>query len=138
MNNLIDTIAKLSGLMGQMEEDAKEQFNLSSLTLTQMHYLEAINHLENPTITELAHELKLSKPTVTVALDKLIEKECVIKVKSDEDRRSAHVHLAEKGKLINQMHDYAHKRISESIQNKLSSNELDQLIMLLNKILIIK
>ena len=135
MNNLIDIIAKLSGMMGQMEENAKEQYNLSSLTLTQMHYMEAINHLDNPNITELAGVLKLSKPTVTVAIDKLVEKEYVFKVKSDEDRRSAHIHLTEKGKLINQMHEYAHKRISESISKKLNNSELEQLMKLLNKIL---
>jgi DNA-binding MarR family transcriptional regulator len=135
MNDLIDIIAKLSGMMGQMEESAKEQFNLSSLTLTQMHYLEIINHLDNPSITELATVLKLSKPTVTVAIDKLVEKEYVFKVKSDKDRRSAHIHLTEKGLLINQMHDYAHKRISESISNKLNKDEMEQLIELLNKIL---
>jgi DNA-binding MarR family transcriptional regulator len=121
--------------MGQMEEAAKEQFNLSSLTYTQMHYLEAINLLDNPNITELAIALKLTKPTVKVAIDKLIEKEFVFKVQSDEDRRSSHIHLTEKGKLINQMHDYAHKRIAESIANKLNNEELEILSGLLNKVI---
>lgn len=121
--------------MGQMEEAAKEQFNLSSLTYTQMHYLEAVNLLENPNITELAVYLKLTKPTVKVAIDKLIERDYVYKVLSDEDRRSSHLHLTEKGKLINQMHDYAHKRIAESIGKKLSNQELELLIGLLDKVL---
>ena len=118
MNDLTEIIAKLSSMMGQGEETAKEQFNLSSLTLTQMHYLETISDLNNPNITELAASMKLSKPTVKVAVDKMIERDYVFKVQSDEDRRSAHLHLTEKGKLINQMHDYAHKRIAEYIQIK--------------------
>lgn len=135
MNNLLEIISILSNLIGQMEEASKEQFNLSSLTHTQLHYLENINRLGNPNITELAIHLKLSKPTVKVAIDKLIEKDYIFKVQSDEDRRSAHIHLTEKGKLINQMHDYAHRRIAEFLSQKLSKAELDELVLLLNKVL---
>jgi DNA-binding MarR family transcriptional regulator len=135
MENMINIISKLTHMMGQMEEAAKEQFNLSSLTYTQLHYLEAINLLDNPNITELAIALKLTKPTVKVAIDKLSEKEFVFKVQSDEDRRSSHIHLTEKGKLINQMHEYAHKRIAESIANKLNNKELEILSGLLDKVI---
>lgn len=135
MKNLVDIVSELSNLFGQTEEAAKEQFQLLSLTHTQMHYLESINILDNPNITELAAKLKLSKPTVKVAVDKFIEKGYLYKVQSDEDRRSAHLHLTEKGKLINQMHDYYHRKIAESFSKKLSSNELRTLIELMNKVL---
>nr|NQU89922.1 MarR family transcriptional regulator [Bacteroidota bacterium] len=135
MKNLIHVVAKLSSMMGQMEEAAKEKFNIEGLTLTQMHYLEAIHLLGNPNITELAHLLKLTKPTVKVSIDKLIEKDYIFKVQSDADRRSAHLHVTEKGKLINQMHDYAHKCIAKSIEKKLDSSEKDLLIGLLSKVL---
>lgn len=134
MDNLLDVISQLSNMIGQTEESAKEQFNLSNLTQIQMHYLETIDALNNPNITELATRLKLTKPTVKVAVDKLIEKSYVYKIQSDEDRRSAHLHLTEKGNLINQMHSYAHKLIAESIRKKLSDDELESLLRLLTKI----
>jgi len=89
--------------------------------------------LHNPNITELARNLKLTKPTVKVAVDKFIEKDFLYKIKSDDDRRSAHLHLTEKGKLINQMHNYYHRRIAESLSRKLNREELDALVGLLNK-----
>jgi len=135
MKNVIDIISKLTHMMGQMEETAKEQFNLAGLTYTQLHYMEALSMLGNPNITELANYLKLTKPTVKVAIDKFIERDYVFKVLSDEDRRSSHLHLTEKGKLINQMHEYAHKRIAESIGRKLSKEELVIFVGLLNKVL---
>jgi DNA-binding MarR family transcriptional regulator len=135
MYNLIQIVSKLSNLIGQVEEVSKEQFNLSRLTHTQLHYLETINSLGNPNITELALQLKLSKPTVKVSVDKLIDKDYIFKIQSDEDRRSAHIHLTEKGKLINQMHDYAHNRIVESISRKLSNDEVEVLVYLLNKVI---
>jgi len=135
VNELEKIISKLSNMMTQVEESAKEQFGLSELTLTQMNYLETINQLENPNITELATSLKLTKPTVTVAIDKLIEREYVYKVQSDEDRRSSHLHLTEKGKKINQMHDFAHKQIAESVSKRLSKTEREILVVLLNRVL---
>jgi DNA-binding MarR family transcriptional regulator len=134
MNNLEHIVSNLSNLFGKSEEEAKEQFHLQSLTHTQMHYLETINMLHNPNITELAGNLKLSKPTVKVAMDKLIERDFLYKIQSDKDRRSAHLHLTEKGKLINQMHDYSHKRIAEHFSRKLKSAELETLVGLLNKV----
>lgn len=135
MELLVDIIARLSGIIVDTEESAKDQFNLSNLTPTQMRYIETINLLNNPSITELATKLNLSKPTVKVAIDKFIEKDYVFKVRSDEDRRSAHLHLSEKGKLINQIHEYAHKVIAESFSRKLNSDEKEILISLLLKVL---
>ena len=134
MKELKIIIEQLSGMMGQMEESAKEQYNYAGLTLTQMHYLEVISHLDNPNMTELASALRLSKPTVTVAVEKLIERDYLFKVQSDADRRSQHIHLTEKGKLINEMHDYGHRRIVESFQRNLTKEELDELVRLLGKI----
>ena len=54
MKNLVEIVSELSNLFGEIEEAAKEQFQLLSLTHTQMHYLETINILDNPNITELA------------------------------------------------------------------------------------
>src|SRR5664279_4846428 len=133
MDKLVEIIAKLSREIGLMEETAKEQFNFKELTLTQMNYMETINQLHNPNLTELSTEMNLTKPTVKVAIDKLIEKDYIYRVQSDEDRRTAHLHLTEKGKQINQMHDYAHKRLAELLSKKLEDSECIQLVSLLEK-----
>jgi DNA-binding MarR family transcriptional regulator len=134
-DKLEEIIAKLSAYMGHMEEEAKEQYHFKELTLTQMHYLEMISELENPNLTELSVAMKLTKPTITVLVDKLIEKELVYKIQSDADRRSTHLHLTDRGKLINQMHEYAHRRIVEQIEKKINAIELVQLTVLLEKII---
>ena len=135
IGKLEEMMAKLSAYMGRMEEEAKEQFNFKELTITQMHYLEMISELENPNMSELAAAMKLTKPTVTVLVDKLIEKELIYKVRSDADRRSTHLHLTERGKLINQMHDFAHRRMTEEIVKKINTDEANQLTNLLEKII---
>ncbi len=135
MKNLKEAVAALSAMMGQLEESSRMQFNPDNLTHTQLFYLETISRLGNPNITELSAALRLTKPTVKVAVDRLIGRELVFKVRSDADRRSAHLHLTEKGRLINQMHEYAHERIAETIAATLDKEELECLLKLLSKVL---
>ena len=134
MEKLEEIIATLSRYFGQMEESAKEQYNFKELSITQMHYLEMISELENPNLTELAVAMKLTKPTVKVLIDKLVNKNYLVRVRSDEDRRSAHLHLTDKGKLINRMHAFAHQRIVEDINTKISQEEMVLLTDILRKI----
>ncbi|MDP4277294.1 MAG: MarR family transcriptional regulator [Bacteroidota bacterium] len=134
MEKIVTIISKLSHNLAEMEELAREQLNLKELTAAQMHYLEIINDLGNPNITELATEMNLTKPTVTVGLDKLIQKGYVAKIQSDEDRRSSHLHLTKKGMLINQMHEHAHTKFAELMQETLEPAELEQLTGLLEKL----
>ncbi len=134
MEKLVQIISKMSHVIVQMEEEAKEQFNFNELTLTQMHYLETINQLINPNLTELSVTMNLTKPTVKVAIDKLIDKNLITRVRSDEDRRSAHLHLTEKGHQINEMHDFAHRRLAALMSQRLNNTEEKQLVDLLGKI----
>ncbi len=136
MNYLLkDCIAKFSRLISDAEEKAKSSSEAQDLTSTQISYLETIQEIENPNITELAKALELKKPSVTVVIDRLIQKGCVYKTHSDEDRRSSHLHLTEIGKQINQRHEFAHDYLVNLISKKLENHELAKLNELLNKII---
>ena len=134
MDGIVSIISKLSQNLGEMEELAREQLNIKELSTAQMHYLEVISEMSNPNITELATEMRLTKPTVTVAIDKLIQKGYVTKIQSDEDRRSSHLHLTKKGMQINQMHEHAHRQFVELMCETLEPNELEELTILLEKL----
>ena len=136
MNYLLkDCIAKFSRLISDAEEKAKSSSEAQDLTATQINYLETIQEIENPNITELANALGLKKPSVTVVIDRLIQKGCVYKTHSDEDRRSSHLHLTEIGKQINQRHELAHDYLVNYISKKLDDQESARLNELLNKII---
>jgi DNA-binding MarR family transcriptional regulator len=134
MEKIVAVLSKLSNSLAEMEELARAESNLKELTISQMHYLEVISQLTNPNVTELATEMQLSKPTVTVALEKLLQKGFVAKVVSDEDRRSSHLHLTKKGMQINLMHEKAHTQFAELMAESLEPAELEQLTTLLEKL----
>lgn len=129
------SIARLSRQISDAEEMAKDLFGIKDLSSTQISYLETLGELDNPNITELATALGVKKPSATVVIERLITKGCVYKTHSDADRRSAHLHLTEIGKQINQRHDVAHSYLAERIENSLTPEEQVQFSSLLNKIL---
>ncbi len=133
-SDLKENIVKFTRLISAAEEDAKKLYEMQDLTATQFNYLEVIGELENPTLTELAAAMGLTKPSVTIALDRLMVKGLVRKVRSDSDKRSSHLHLTEFGEQINKRHDYAHDYVIELIERKLNENEVKSFTLLLDKI----
>ncbi|MCL2328508.1 MAG: MarR family transcriptional regulator [Bacteroidetes bacterium] len=129
-----DNIVKFTRLISTAEEDAKRLYEMQDLTATQFNYLEIIGELENPTLTELAAAMKLTKPSVTTAVDRLVLKGLVRKVQSDSDKRSSHLHLTEFGEQINKRHDYAHDYVIDLIAKKLLQDEMKSFSLLLDKI----
>jgi DNA-binding MarR family transcriptional regulator len=134
MDNLKETITYLSDLIEKILEETDDQADFSDLTQQQLHYLKVVVKLKNPTLTELARELSLTKPTITVLIDKLTEKGYIKRVHSDEDRRLTHLYIDKKGSKINVLREIAHERIAEKIRSGLNETETAILTELLRKI----
>lgn len=134
MSNLTGAISYLSDLIAEVLEETLDATEFDDLTQQQLHYLKVIVKLGNPTLTELAKELGVTRPTVTVLVDKLAEKGYIKRVKSDEDRRVMHLHIDKKGAKINTLREAAHERVTEIIRSDLSETETEVLTGLLIKI----
>lgn len=117
----------------QLEEIAKQESDLKNLTQKQLHCIELIHSLENPTLSVLARQLKITKASTSIMLDRLSENGFILKVQSDNDRRSAHVHLTEKGDKAAHLHADVHKHFGTLLAKDLTESEKDILIVLLNK-----
>jgi DNA-binding MarR family transcriptional regulator len=134
MDKLKETITLLSDLIEKILEETLDQADFSDLTQQQLHYLKVIVKMKNPTLSEIAREVGLTKPTVTVLVDKLTEKGYVRRVHSDEDRRVMHLHIDKKGTKISTLREIAHKRLAEKIRSGLNETETTILTELLKKI----
>ncbi len=134
MNSLKEAIIYLSDLIEKILEETIDQADFSDLTQQQLYYLKVIVRLKNPTLTDLARELKLTKPTVTVLADKLSEKGYIKRVHSDNDRRVIYLQINDKGDKINALRAIAHERMAEKIKSGLNETETAILTELLRKI----
>jgi DNA-binding MarR family transcriptional regulator len=112
--------------------DAKELF---SLTITQLHYLHAIRELTNSTITDLADKFGVQKSTVTVAINRLLQRGYVHKTPSATDLRVVHIRLSDKGQQLLQIEDMGYYHFAREITGVLDQRESDQFARLLEKVI---
>jgi DNA-binding MarR family transcriptional regulator len=132
-DQLIDVLIRI---FGELESKALQESELSELSLKQMVYLESIARMEQPTFSDLARRLGVSKPSVTAIVSKLIEKGYVEKMQSAEDKRIFYILLTEKGHGLNKMHSNLHRQIANHFSSALEPSEINQLGLLLHKVIL--
>ena len=133
MYSIEDLINIILSKSEQLEELAKQKTDLKNLTTRQLHCIELIHSMENPTLSELTKKMKITKASTSVMLDRLDQYGFIKKVKSDSDRRSAHVHLTERGDKAAHLHVNVHKQFAMHLTKELTDSEKDILVVLLNK-----
>lgn len=112
---------------------AKED-SLSNLSFNEYDYLRVIEeHAQGIRITDLAQEMKVSKPSASNMVDRLQKKGLVTRVSCNEDGRSKRVILTEQVIKDLSLEQVVYRRIAESISSKLTPTESSQLINLLEK-----
>jgi DNA-binding MarR family transcriptional regulator len=133
--SLLDIIRILTRNLSEHEEKLHGDIGLGSLSPGKIRCLDFIAQMKNPTPTELAAALNITKPSVTAMLDKLAAEGFIRKVRSDEDARSLHVHLTDKGENVAELHDGIHEDLADHFTANLNPDETIELIRLLNKVI---
>lgn len=118
----------------RVKRSSFEEKELSRISLNHFYYLEAVSQLEHPTISSIADKLKVSKPSATVMINKLIAQDYLYKIQSSEDRRIYYIYLKEKGKLLVNAEKLAYKNVVQKINSLLSNEESTQLKNVMSKI----
>jgi len=112
----------------KMEEDAIKESSRHNLSMTEIHTLAAIGTGKAKTMTQVAASLKISVSTLTVAINKLVDKKYVTRFRVPEDRRIVKIQLTEEGIEAVKEHENFHiKMVSEAIS---ALNEEEQNLLL--------
>ena len=83
----------------KVEEVMLRHLSNGSLTLSEMHMLECIGKRKgDAAITDIAQELDITPPSVTMAVKRLEKKGFITKDRSEEDGRRVRVRLTEEGR----------------------------------------
>ena len=131
---LLEFINTLDLSLKQQQKEAGSTLGFSKLSVHQLQYLDAINDLENPTLTELAKKLHITKASVTVGVNKLIKMGFVSKTQSKEDKRVFHVSLKESGRQFAAAKYQALQDYEKFIKSALSKEEAKQFEAILTKL----
>ncbi|MHC1783846.1 MAG: MarR family winged helix-turn-helix transcriptional regulator [Anaerolineaceae bacterium] len=133
---LIEIISILTRKAAEVQSAGVRDEGFTELSLRQSFYLEVIARCENPTPTELARIVKVTKPSITAAIDKLERMGLIRKAESDGDRRSYHLHMSDKGREIARVHHRVHEQLAQQLTNGLEPEEIKIFMRLVQKIVI--
>ena len=110
----------------------KSQFN--DLSITEMHTIEAIGMYKKKTSSEVAKELSITVGTLTVAINNLVKKGYVERLRSEDDRRVVKLGLTKKGKLLFRAHQHFHREMVKNILKGMEQEEEQALLRALKNL----
>ena len=113
----------------RVEENILKRSDQTDLSISEIHMLEAVGKGKDRrrTISELAEVLNITLPSVTVAINKLMKKGYVEKVRGEEDGRIVYVSLTRRGRRIDSAHRYFHESMVRSIIRDMTESEMQAL-----------
>ncbi|CEE01513.1 MULTISPECIES: MarR family transcriptional regulator [Bacillales] len=106
-----------------------------SWTLTQFHIVALLKENELMNNTTLAKELNISKPAVTKATKKLLEKGIIKEKQNEGNKKEIFYVLTEKGETMAAIHEKLHKEAEEqylSLLDNFNKEQLETIILFLN------
>lgn len=131
---LTEFINTLDSSHKKIQMSLGDNSGFSQLTISQLHYIEAIHSLEHPTISEIADFMKISRASATVGINRLVSMGFIRKIRSTEDKRVFHVQLTATGQQLINAKQKALKEYETFITEALSQEEANQFKHILEKL----
>lgn len=127
LNNLIvDTFRSIL----KIEEKALKSSQNVGLSMSEIHMIEAVGKAGDAgaKLSDIADDLGITLPSVTISINKLASKGYIEKLKHAQDGRVVYAALTEKGRRIEKAHRYFHEQLVNSVTKELSEPEKTDLL----------
>ncbi len=135
-NKLNELILETFHFILKIEEESIRSLGPSNLSISEFHLLEAVskNREQGLTIGEIATDQNITRPSVTVAVNKLEKKGYVLKEKCSNDGRKTYVKLTRLGRRMNAGHRYFHEEMCKKIAEDMTDEEKEILAQGITKL----
>ena len=127
-------LVKLFRDVMHLEEKAVITGEFKDISNNDMHIIEAIGVNEPKNMSQVAKALSVTVGTLTIAMNSLVKKGYVTRVRSEKDRRVVLLSLSEKGKEAYNHHKEFHRKMVESTIERLSGEEKEVLVKALQNL----
>lgn len=117
-----------------IEEKALKTGPFKNLTMSELHVIEAIGHHKATQMSSVAARLHVTVGTLSIAINNLVKKGYVERVRSEEDRRVVNIVLTEKGFEAFAHHEAFHQEMIDFTIAELDELESDVLVKALSKV----
>ncbi len=126
------SVVRAYGIVQRLMATYFAQFDL---TPPQFQLLTIVNRLRKPTQRQLARELYVSFPNVTVMLDRIEKAGLILRFPNVEDKREKLVELSERGRSLLKKIWKVHQEQLDLVMVGLTETEQKQLTRLLHKMI---
>lgn len=133
-STLNELLVKLFRNINVIEERALRTGEYKDVTVNDVHVIEAIGMEEAKNMTSVARSLEVTTGTLTIAVNSLVKKGYVDRVRSEEDRRVVLISLSDKGKRAYLHHRKFHDQMIDTVVEQLSGDEQQVLEKALTKL----
>ena len=120
----------------KVEEQMLQSGSGEDLSLSELHVIESVGKggVSGRTISEIALDLDVALPSVTVQINKLQKKGYVDKHKNEMDGRVVYAKLTEQGQKMDTVHAYFHRQMVLAVAESLNEKEKEVLIQGITKL----
>lgn len=133
-STLNEVLVKLFRNVNAIEEKAIRTEEYQDVTTNDMHVIEAIGLDTARNMTSVAKTLEVTTGTLTIAVNSLVKKGYVDRVRSEEDRRVVLISLSDRGKKAYLHHQKFHQDMIEAVVGELTEEEQQVLEKTLTKL----
>ena len=118
-----DVLVKLFRDIMHLEEKAVITEEFKDITSNDMHIIEVVGLQKTKNMSTVAKELSVTVGTLTIAMNSLVKKGYVTRVRSEEDRRVVLITLSDNGKAAYNHHKQFHQKMVEATVDRLNEEE---------------
>lgn len=122
-----DVLVKLFHEILDIEEKALITSDYKNISVNDMHIIEAIGVDGAKNMSTVARALSVTVGTLTIAINNLVKKGYVDRIRSEEDRRVVLISLSEKGQKAFYHHKYFHDKMVLAVLKDLNPQETEAL-----------
>lgn len=130
----VDTLAEKLLAIGPIMTKKIIRFDINSnetIPMNQLMVLGTLHQYGSLSISEICKKLFISKPQMTIIVDKLAKSELVCRIYNNKDRRTININLTKKG---NEYCENLLETFKENLRHKLITLSKEDLTTLLNSI----
>lgn len=129
-----EVLVKLFNEIMDIEEKALITSEFKDISVNDMHIIEAIGVHEPKNMSTVARALSVTVGTLTIAINNLVKKGYVERVRSQEDRRVVLISLSKKGEKAYAHHQNFHEKMVLAVLKDLNLEETEALTNALLKL----
>jgi DNA-binding MarR family transcriptional regulator len=123
-------VEAITDLVAERRRSSMAWLRDCDISLAQLHVVSTLYERGDMTVGALAEALSISAPSASGIVDRLVERGMLERVRSEDDRRTVRVSLAEAGRrLTDQMHGIGGQQV-RAILNEVSDADLAEMARL--------